>query len=111
MNCIRLDQWSPHEILDSEGRQREGYYQHVVIAGICYDHPLKMDGAEVCTERLSRVIVSAGPNGPSILAVTVVGIEYELLGPAPSYEEVFPNARQRIFDWWYKQHPDSAPRG
>lgn len=104
MNRIRLDYWSPVTIPPAP--EQANADPHVVIVGTCYNHPLKEDGAEVSTGKITAVkVVPDGEEGRAILAVTVLGTEYELCDPSRKYDQVFPNAREKIFEWWDKNHP------
>jgi len=106
---IQLDYWAPHELLLSTVAPDASITPHVVISGTCYNHPLKEDGAQVATGKITAVKIIVQDGEPCIMAVTASGVEYQLLQPALLYEKVFPNARQKIIDWWYSKHPEDNP--
>lgn len=111
MNRIRLDNWSPHELLLAQVEPQAAPEPHVVIVGTCYGHPLKEDGAEVATGKVTsfKVVNDGCEEPPCIVVVTGTGVEYELVEPARRYLEVFPNARERIIEAWYAKHPEDRP--
>lgn len=107
---IRLQLWTPHELQLSTVPPQAETEPHVVLVGTCYGHPLKEDGAEVATGKIDSVRIEKDEDGePAIIATTIVGTDYMLMEPDRLYEQVFPNARQRMLDWWYAKHPEAKP--
>jgi hypothetical protein len=101
---IRLELWSPHELALAQVPPQAEHEPHVVIAGTCFGHPLKEDGAEVTTGKITLVRAV----DDEIIATTTAGAEYELGEPSGRYKTIFPNTRQAILNW-LKANPQPTP--
>jgi hypothetical protein len=110
MKRIRLELWAPIELQIAAAPPEAEADPHIVLVGHAFGHPLKEDGAEVSTGKVTAVLVDDNDGVPVIIARTGAGVEYLLGQPDKKYlNESFPNARQAIFDWWYANHPETGP--
>jgi hypothetical protein len=108
---IRLELWTPHELQLAQVEPAAENEPHVVLVGTCFGHPLKEDGAEVATGKITSVRVEKDEDGlPMLVATTIVGTDYRLGEPDRRYnQEVFPDARKKMLEWWYNKHPEEKP--
>lgn len=110
MKRIRLELWAPFELQLAQVPPQAEHEPHVVLVGTCFGHPLKEDGSEVSTGKVTAVTVEVEEGLPVILVRTGAGVEYQLGEPDRKYlNEDFPNARDQILSWWYAQHPEAKP--
>ena len=85
-SVVRLENWS---VVNNQDPYKAPELRRAGLCGKAYGHPLHSDGTPIITSPV--LMVHDG------LVFTKSGSVYELGAVDPAYEDVYPDARQRLF--------------